>query len=226
MIRNREKIALIIVDMQKYYLDETSDFSKYSKSFYSSACDYIMKRSFEVVIPNIATLKKVCVEKNIPVLYLKLCGTKQNRGDLHRFFKDAHRSALKSGFLSVYPLESEPMSDIVDELKPTENDIIIHKKTFSPFTQTNINSVLKKLKVKTLIFTGLATSQCVETTARDASERGYSIIHIEDCQADYDENTHHASLYSSRGVCGGEIYDTESFIDVLQEPRVIKDNSK
>jgi nicotinamidase-related amidase len=62
------------------------------------------------------------------------------------------------------------------------------------------------------VFTGLSTSQCVETTARDASERGYHIVHIEDAQADYDELSHASSLYSSQGVCGGFIMTAEEYI--------------
>ena len=73
-----------------------------------------------------------------------------------------------------------------------------------------------EMNIESLVFTGLATSQCVETTARDASDYGYKIIHISDAQADYDENTHIASLYSSAGVCGGKMMSTEDFL--LQSP--------
>ena len=63
--------------------------------------------------------------------------------------------------------------------------------------------------------TGLATSQCVETTARDASDRGYGIVHLEDCQADYHEISHRASLIASRSVCGGHVLGAEDFLDLL-----------
>jgi nicotinamidase-related amidase len=68
------------------------------------------------------------------------------------------------------------------------------------------------MDVGTLVFTGLATSQCVETTARDASDRGFRVVHVEDAQADYDEISHTSSLYSSQGVCGGIIVTTEEFM--------------
>ena len=53
----------------------------------------------------------------------------------------------------------------------------------------------------------------MDTTARDASDHGYAVAHIEDAQADYDEHTHHAALYASRGVCGGEIYTTKEVLE-------------
>jgi nicotinamidase-related amidase len=55
----------------------------------------------------------------------------------------------------------------------------------------------------------------VETTARDASERGYEVYQIHDAQTDYDDVTHEASLFSSRGVCGGAIYDTDTFLEIV-----------
>ena len=121
------------------------------------------------------------------------------------------------GFKNIYPLINDTMSDIVDRIKPGKNDIIIPKKTYSAFTSSNIKSILKKMKIKELVFTGLATSQCVETTARDASDHGYEVILIEDAMADYDELTHNSSLFSSQGVCGSKIFSTEDFINFYNQ---------
>ena len=66
---------------------------------------------------------------------------------------------------------------------------------------------------RVLVFVGLATSQCVDTTARDAADRGYTVIHIEDGQADYNEMFHNASLFASRGVCGGLLYETDEYLE-------------
>ena len=104
------------------------------------------------------------------------------------------------------------MADVIEEIAPAAEDHIFNKTTFSPFSSTGIMEHLRTSGITRLVFTGLATSQCVETTARDASDMGIEIIHIEDAQADYDESTHMASLYSSRGVCGGNIYSTDEFI--------------
>ena len=99
------------------------------------------------------------------------------------------------------------------QIKPNKGEKIFNKTTFSPFTATGINEFLKKNEIQCLVFTGLATSQCVETTARDASDNGYSIIHIEDAQADYRDQEHLYSLFSSTSVCGGWVTDTASFLE-------------
>ncbi len=209
--------ALIIVDMQKYYLESNSVYSEYFNTLYPGSLSYIMDRSYNIAIPNIIKIKSFFRTNSLPVIYLRLCGERADRGDLHRLFKKSYEDGLVRGFAGVYPVQSETAADIIDVLKPEDEDVIVNKTTFSPFASSNIDGILKSMNITTLVFTGLATSQCVETTARDASDRGYEVFLIEDAQADYDEMTHQASLYSSRGVCGGAIYDTDSFLELLTE---------
>ncbi|HNX22882.1 MAG TPA: isochorismatase family cysteine hydrolase [Spirochaetota bacterium] len=209
--------ALIIVDMQKYYLESDSVYSGYFNFLYPGSLSYIRDRSYNIAIPNIIKMKKSFKILKLPVIYLRLCGHDLERRDLHRFFKKSYEDGLARGFDGVYPIDTDPAADIIDELKPDSDDTIVNKTTFSPFSSSDIDSVLKSLNITTLVFTGLATSQCVETTARDASDRGYEVFQIHDAQADYDEVVHEASLYSSRGVCGGAIYDTESFLELILE---------
>ncbi len=212
-----KKPALIIVDMQKYYLEPDSAYSAYFESLYPGELSFIRTRSYDIVIPNILRLRESFRALSLPVIYLRLCGRRPDRSDLHRFFKNSYDDGLAKGFAGVYPLESEKAADIIDELKPYPDDIVVNKKTFSPFASSDIDDTLKSMKITDLVFTGLATSQCVDTTARDASDRGYEILHIHDAQADYNEVLHEASLYASRGVCGGAICDTDSFLELIMD---------
>lgn len=209
--------ALVIVDMQNYYLKDDSVYSEYYDSLYPGSLAYIRERSYGVTIPNIKKIKNAFRKLKLPVIYLRLCGSNPERNDLHRFFKKTYEDALLKGFDGVYPVESNHEADVIDELKPEQGDIIINKTTFSPFSSSGIDSILKSMNISTLVLTGLATSQCVETTARDASDRGYEVLQIDDAQADYDETVHEASLFSSRGVCGGMIFSTKILIEMLKE---------
>ncbi len=206
--------ALVVVDMQNYYLSQKSSYYRYFSMIREGCLDYIITRCSRTVIPNISKIMDSFRENNLPVVFLRLCGKKPDRSDLHPFFRRSHLRALGEGYPDLYPLDEDPMSDVVDALSPAHGDIVIRKTTFSPFTLTDIDTRLRKEGIKTLVFTGLATSQCVETTARDASERDYIVVHVEDAQADYDEMTHHSSLFSSQGVCGGNIYTTTEFLDL------------
>ncbi len=219
-MKNKSPLAhscLMIVDMQRYYLDTHSDFCRYFESLAPGCMSYINRRCNEVVIPNIVRLISFFREHQSPIIYLRLCGTDPERNDLHRFFRESWLRGKKCGYPSVYPLAKEPMADIISEIAPSDSDIVFDKTTFSPFSSTDIASILKNKEIQKIAFTGLATSQCVETTARDASDRGYEAIHIEDAQADYTEEVHLSSLYSSQGVCGGVIYRTNDFISVYND---------
>ncbi|MCL1911410.1 MAG: cysteine hydrolase [Leptospirales bacterium] len=212
-----KKTALVIVDMQKYYLLPESSYCRYFTDIQPGCLDYIYRRCKLTVIPNIIELRDFFRLNESPVIFLKLCGKSPERKDLHRFFANTWRKGKSAGYEDIYPLEDDQMAGIIDELNPTPNEkdtFIISKTTFSPFALTGIDKKLKKTGIQTLVFTGLATSQCVETSARDASDKGYNVIHIEDAQADYSEASHNASLFASRGVCGGVIYNTKEFVNL------------
>ncbi len=210
--------ALIVVDMQNYYLRRDSSYYRYFSTLQPGCLDYIITRCDTVVIPNIRRLVEAFRIKSKHVIFLRLCGVDPGREDLHHFFRETYQKGKRAGFDSVYPLESDPCADIIGELRPLPSETVINKTTFSPFTGTVIDDILRKKGIGTLVFTGLSTSQCVETTARDASDRGYHIILIEDAQADYDEMSHTSSLYSSQGVCGGYITTAGDYIHAGMPP--------
>lgn len=216
------KFALMIVDMQRYYLEEESDYCRFFNTLYPGSLAYIKNHCNDRVIPNVQRLKMIFDRGGLPVIYLRLCGRDPERKDLHRFFRESWEHGLEYGYRDVYPLEQDPMSHVVEALKPDPKDLIVNKTTFSPFSSTRIDSDLRRMGIDTIVFTGLATSQCVETTARDASDRGFNVIHILDAQADYDQNTHEASLFCSRGVCGGIIYSTDEFSSWFNSLTMVK----
>jgi nicotinamidase-related amidase len=207
-----ERPALIIVDMQNYYLKKTSAYWAYFNTLQPGCLDYIMHRCESVVIPNIRLLLERFRGSSLPPVYLRLCGNSPDRSDLHHFFRESFLKGKRAGFDGVYPLAGEPCAEIIEDIRPLPGEAVIDKTTFSPFTATGIDGLLRTMGVTTLLFAGLSTSQCVETTARDASDRGYHVIHVEDAQADYDEASHIHSLCSSQGVCGGYVVKTEDVI--------------
>lgn len=57
---------------------------------------------------------------------------------------------------------------LVDDLKPGPQDLVIHKPRYSGFCGTNLDMLLRARGIRTLVFTGVATNVCVESTLRDA----------------------------------------------------------
>jgi ureidoacrylate peracid hydrolase len=170
---------------------------------------YIGARVRSSVFPAISRLKSAFTTIGWPTVYVRLCAHSLDRTDLHRFFKSFWMSAQKAGFEDVYPLANDPWSDVAPEIAPCASDIIIDKSSYSAFSKPDLERELRARGIGAVVMTGLATSQCVDTTARDASERGFLVVHVEDAQADYSIDEHEASLYASRGTCGGHVVDSE-----------------
>jgi ureidoacrylate peracid hydrolase len=80
-------------------------------------------------------------------------------------------------------------TEILPQLKPQPEDIIILKNRFNGFYQTALDSLLRSMGKKYLIIIGCTTSVCVESTVRDASFRGYLPIVLGDCTAEPIGNT-------------------------------------
>lgn len=208
--------TLVMVDMQRYYLESSSPFARFHSSVDPGCLSYIRERAETIVIPNCARLIESFRKADYQVTYLRLCGREMDRSDLQHTFRKVHRDAEKVGFHDLYPLQSDPYSDVISALAPPEHENEFCKTTYSAFTSApEFERFLAEHGSRTLVFAGLATSQCVETTARDAADRDYQIIHVEDAQADYSETMHRASLYSSQGVCGGQIVDTDALLERL-----------
>jgi biuret amidohydrolase len=199
------KAALLIVDVQRYYLEQASSFCAYSEQRWPGSTNYIRIRVETVVFPAILRLRQAFDAEGWPVIYLRLCGTREDRSDLHRFFRRFWTEAEKAGFKDCYPLASDPWAAVASAIRPIEGDIVLDKTGFSGFTGTNLEMQLRDSGVELLVMSGLATSQCVDTTARDGSDRGFTIVQVHDAQADYSEDVHQAALYASRGVCGANI---------------------
>ncbi|MCG8571091.1 MAG: cysteine hydrolase [Spirochaetes bacterium] len=206
------KNALVVVDMQKYYIEPQYDFYRYFEERHPGSMNYISSRCKNQVIPNIKKLIDYFKSQHLPVIYLKLASRQEDHKDLHRFFYKEYLKAKQKGYKSLYPLIDEKSSEVVDAIKPANGDSVWVKATFSAFSSTDITQFLEKEKINCLTFCGLATSQCVETTARDASDRGFSTILIDDAQADYSEQIHFASLFASQAVCGAWIASTNDFV--------------
>lgn len=211
------KAALLVVDTQRYYLERASPFYRYSESRWPGCMGYIGERVRSSVFPAVGRLRAAFDGLSWPVVYLRLCASRPDRSDLHRFFRSFEDAASRAGFAGAYPLASERLADVDPEIAPGPGDIVLDKSTFSGFSKPGLEERLRSLGVGAVVMTGLATSQCVDTTARDASERGFMVVHVEDGQADYDPERHAASLYASCGVCGGHVVDSATLASSLED---------
>jgi ureidoacrylate peracid hydrolase len=85
-------------------------------------------------------------------------------------------------------------AQIVDELEPEPRDYRIHKTRFSGFYGTQLEPLLRSLRVETLVVCGVTTNICVESTVRDAAQRDYRCFVPRDAVGEVDRAMHDAGL--------------------------------
>jgi len=112
---------------------------------------WVPRKRMLKITPNIASVIKKARAKKVPVIYM------------------VHKPVGKKG-MKIY-----------DAIKPTASDFVVYKNQFSSFYKTSLEKLLKKLKVKQLILTGVSTHWCLLSTALDASYHGYKLVLLADC---------------------------------------------
>jgi nicotinamidase-related amidase len=105
---------------------------------------------------------------------------------------------------------------IIEPLAPLPHELIIDKNASSAFNGSAIDQLLRNMGLDTLVVAGMATDMCVETTSRDAADRGYNVIVVEDATATFCEAHHHAALSALARVFA-QVQDTEWVISTLRD---------
>jgi nicotinamidase-related amidase len=107
--------------------------------------------------------------------------------------------------------------DIVDVLQPFANEWVIDKPGKGAFYNTNLEPLLKSHGIESLILTGVTTHVCVHTTLREANDRGYECLVLEDATAAYDIADHEAAIrmVHQQGAIFGWVSDCRSLLEAL-----------
>jgi len=132
------------------------------------------------IIPNIKALIDYARTQKAPVIYAT----------------DAHLPGMDREF-DIWGKHAEAGSlgaEIVNELKPKKGDFRVFKRKYSAFQGTDLDQLLRELKIDTVILTGVVTDICIQHTAADAFFRGYRIIVPEDCVEAVDAPTQKEAL--------------------------------
>jgi ureidoacrylate peracid hydrolase len=213
--------AIIVVDMQ-------NDFGSKGGMFDRSGIDISGIQKAIVPTLNVLTAAR---ESGIEVIYLKM-GFNEDLSDLGR---EEYRSRIKhlrkihvgdtmtapTGDKGRILIRDTWNTDIISQLQPQPDDIVIYKTRFNGFYQTTLDSILKRLEKKYLIFTGCTTSICIESTVRDAAFRNYLPIVLEDCTAEpigngLPRSNHEASLLNIQ-VSFGWVSTSNEFIKSIRQ---------
>jgi nicotinamidase-related amidase len=107
--------------------------------------------------------------------------------------------------------------DLVKELQPVAGEPVVDKPGKGAFYATDLDSILKNRGIKQLVVCGVTTEVCVQTTVREANDRGYDCLVLEDCVASYFPEFQKAALemVKAQGGIFGWVADSRRFLEVL-----------
>lgn len=165
--------ALLIIDVQNGFMSNGGSYDLLGMKI----------SNYQQIIPKLKELITTCRKHNVPVFYTQ--AVRESSGiDLltrtHRILPKAREERIKKRPICVRGTWD---AKIVDGVKPTNKDHIVIKRRDSAFQDTETEVWLNSLQVNTLIFCGIDTSICVETSLRDGFNRGYDVILISDATA-------------------------------------------
>jgi nicotinamidase-related amidase len=133
------------------------------------------------VVARCARLARACRERGALVVLVRVA------------FDAKLRDRLVPPIDAPNPATSVPAgwSDLVPELEAGPDDVVVTKKQWGAFYGTDLDLQLRRRGIRTLLIGGIATNFGVESTARDAWERAYHVVFVEDAMAGYSAEMHH-----------------------------------
>lgn len=174
--------VLLLVDMLYNSMGDNPEPVLESIKKYPFSCG----ESGWVAVAKTKKLLSLAREKQVPVIY-----TVQER----ELFDKGMWKLKMSPSMSASATVGQKGTQIVAELAPQANDIIVKKKNPSAFFGTSLLSYLNQLQVDTLIIAGGVTSSCVRATALDARQYNYYAILVEECVFDRHPFVHAVTLF-------------------------------
>jgi nicotinamidase-related amidase len=187
--------ALLVIDMQHDFVDDTA------------GCYNI---GAERTVPRIRALIDAMRAAALPVIWTI----------------EAHRpGGIDTGLEShedcsfaAHTVEGTRGIEIVPELSPDPDDLLVTKRRYNCFLGTELELLLRGLRVETLLVTGVSSDVCVHWTVGEAFQRDYHVRVLEDCVAGTTEVDHEASLLIMRNlVSAGVPFYSDHILRALAE---------
>ncbi len=180
---NLKKAALLVLDMQDYFVNEESH------AFVPS--------SINTIAP-IQEISKIIQKLGNKIIFSRHLDTENESSTMNRWWKDN--------------IKPENNLSKIAHLLNTQAIEIIEKSQYSAFYETKLEAILKDNDIEQVIITGVMTHLCCETTARDAFMRGFEVFFVVDATATYTEELHIGALRAiSHGF--GTCVSTEEIIN-------------
>jgi len=165
---NKNNSALLVIDMQKFFLDPDSP---------TFTCGGL------AILPKINKLISTFRSLGRPVIYTK-----------HVHHPERYDAGIMGWWWEGMCIEGSAESEVHDDIAPLPNEKVILKHRYSSFYNTDLETILRCLKIEDIVISGIMTNMCCESTARDAYYRDYRVFFVADATGSINEEMHLASL--------------------------------
>lgn len=211
LLPEKGHLALVIIDMQRDFL-EPGGFGEVLGNDVSK---------LQSIIPDVQRLQHAFREQDITIIQTKE-GHQANLSDCPPSKRSRGKGTLTigdEGPMGRILVLGEPGNDIIEAVAPKPEEIVINKPGKGAFYQTNLDKILQERHITHLIFTGVTTEVCVQSTMREANDRGYECLLVEDATASYFPEFKQATVEMIRAQGGivGWTATTQQVLDSLAQ---------
>lgn len=135
------------------------------------------------------------------------------------FCNDAHLKGIDHELIlwGDHAIKGTKGAEVIPELKVSEKDYIVPKRCYSGFFQTDLDILLKELKVDTVIMTGLHTHMCVRHTSADAYMNGYNVVVASDATNSFTKEDYEYGIKYLKDVYAAEVYTVDELLKIFVE---------
>ena len=209
-----QRAALLLIDLQNYGCNPDAGLGPMLTERYPAIASYYLPRVTKLVIPNARLLLEGFRAAGRRVVFTRHGPLLADGSDMVERRRRRDREALAETGTPALWHRGTFEHEVVADLAPATGELVLDKNTSSAFSSTGIEWLLRNMDVETLVLVGVATDMCVETTARDAADRGFNVIVVEDATATFFEHHHRAALSAFARVFG-QVWDSERVLAAL-----------
>lgn len=205
-----KKTALLLVDLQnEFVLRDFGEALQFKEAGEWERWIPFHDRLDDIVIPNNQKLLKLFRDNDLIVSFGRIACLREDGVDR----SPVQKSEGWNGML--LPVNSHA-AQMIDELAPLPEEIVVNKTTDSVTTGTNYLTLLQFMGIETVIVTGIVTDQCVASTVRGLADAGFKVICVEDACAAGSMELHDAEL-KIMSVIYCDVMSTEETIDLVKK---------
>lgn len=205
----RGTLGLIIIDMQRDFVEPGG--------FGASLGNDVSRLG--AIVPTVARLLAGFRRAGLPVIHTRECH-KPDLSDLPDAKRNRGTPDLRIGDpgpMGRLLVAGEAGADIVPELAPMLGEAVLDKPGKGAFCRTNFEALLQERDLRHLIFAGVTTEVCVQTTMREANDRGYDCLLATDATESYFPSFKAATIemITAQGGIVGWAAPTDKILEVL-----------